>query len=235
MANVTGFVHSIESLGAVDGPGVRAVVFLQGCPYTCPYCHNPDTRPVSGGTPYEAEALARRVLRYRPYFGKTGGVTVSGGEPLLQSEFVAEFFRALKKEGVHTALDTAATAPSDKVKEVLSYTDLVLCDVKYTSEEGYRAHFGHSLKTVTDFLALCEEMKKEVTLRHVVVPGFTDDEDGIRTLSAIAHRFSVIKKVELLPFHKLCEEKYERLGLPFPLKDIPPCDGETIEKLIKIL
>ena len=235
MANVTGFVHSIESLGAVDGPGVRAVVFLQGCPYTCPYCHNPDTRPFSGGTPYEVEALVRRVLRYRPYFGRMGGVTVSGGEPLMQSEFVAAFFRALKKEGIHTALDTAAIAPSDKVKEVLSFTDLVLCDVKYTTEEGYRTHFRHSLKTVTEFLSLCEEMKKEVVVRHVVVPSFTDGEEGIKELSAIARRFSVVEKVELLPFHKLCEEKYERLGLPFPLKDTPPCDGETIKNLNKLL
>ena len=235
MSDIKGFVHSIESLGAVDGPGVRCVVFLQGCPYTCPYCHNPDTRPTSGGTPYTVEALVQRVLRYRPYFGKAGGVTVSGGEPLLQSEFVAAFFRALKKEGLHTALDTAAIAPSDKVKEVLSYTDLVLCDVKYTSEEGYRAHFGHSLKRVTDFLSLCEEMKKEVLLRHVVVPSFTDTEEGIRALSAIARRFSAVKRVELLPFHKMCEEKYERLHLPFPMKDTPPCDDATIERLKSFL
>ena len=230
-----GFIHSFESLGAVDGPGVRFVVFLQGCPYTCPYCHNPDTRPLTGGTPYTVEALVQRVLRYRPYFGKMGGVTVSGGEPLLQSEFVAAFFRVLKKEGIHTALDTAAVAPSAKVREVLTYTDLVLCDVKHTAEEGYRAHFGHSLKAVTDFLSLCEEMKKEVVLRHVVVPGFTDTEEGIGGLSAIANRFSAVKKVELLPFHKMCEEKYERLGLPFPMKDTPPCDDATIQRLRKLL
>ena len=233
--SVTGFVHSFESLGAVDGPGVRYVVFLQGCPYTCPYCHNPDTRPFTGGTPYTVEALVKRVLRYRPYFGKRGGVTVSGGEPLAQSEFVAAFFRALKAEGIHTALDTAAMAPSSKVREVLSYTDLVLCDVKYTNEEGYRAHFGHSLETVTDFLSLCEEMEKEVVLRHVVVPCLTDHEEGIRALSEIARRFSVVKKVELLPFHKMCEEKYEQMGLSFPLKDTPPCEDATIEKLRSLL
>ncbi|MBO5653260.1 MAG: pyruvate formate lyase-activating protein [Clostridia bacterium] len=233
--SVTGFVHSFESLGAVDGPGVRYVIFLQGCPYSCPYCHNPDTRPFTGGTPYTVEELVRRVLRYRPYFGKSGGVTVSGGEPLMQSEFVAALFRTLKAEGIHTALDTAAVTPSPQVRAALAYTDLVLCDVKYTTEEGYRAHFGHSLQTVTDFLSLCEEMKREVVLRHVVVPGLTDSEDGIRALSAIARRFSNVKKVELLPFHKMCEAKYEQMRLPFPLKDTPPCEETTIEKLRSFL
>ena len=235
MEKTIGFVHSFESLGAVDGPGVRYVIFLQGCPYTCPYCHNPDTRPTSGGTPYTARALTERVLRYRAYFGKNGGVTVSGGEPLLQSEFVAVFFRALHEKGIHTALDTAAVFPTEKVREALAHTDLVLCDVKYTDEAGYRAHFGHSLKTVTDFLALCEEMDKEVILRHVVVPGFTDSEEGIKALSAFAHRFSCVKKVELLPFHKMCETKYERLGIPFPLKDTPACDADTIKNLKMLL
>ena len=179
--------------------------------------------------------LTERVLRYRAYFGKNGGVTLSGGEPLMQSEFASALFAALKKEGIHTALDTAALPPSDKVKEVLTYTDLVLCDVKDTTEEGYRAHFGHSLQTVLDFLSLCEDMGKEVVLRHVVVPDFTDSEESIRSLSAIAKRFSCVKKTELLPFHKMCEEKYEKLGISFPLKDTPACSAKKIEDLNQLL
>lgn len=230
-----GYVHSFESLGAVDGPGVRYVIFLQGCPYSCPYCHNPDTRPRSGGTPYTVEELVSRVSRYRSYFGKTGGVTVSGGEPLLQARFVAALFKALRGEGIHTALDTAAISPTEAVRQVLDHTDLVLCDVKYTEEEGYRTHFGHSLRAVTDFLSLCEEMGKAVILRHVVVPRFTDSEEGIRSLSALAAGFSCVKKVELLPFHKMCVPKYEKMGIPFPLRDTPACDENTIEKLKKLL
>ena len=235
MKELQGFVHSFESLGAVDGPGVRYVIFMQGCPYTCPYCHNPDTRPMTGGTPYTVAQLVARVLRYRAYFGKSGGVTVSGGEPLLQSAFVAALFKALKSEGIHTALDTAAFAPTEAVREVLRYTDLVLCDVKYTDEEGYRAHFGHSLKTVSAFLALCEEMGKEVTVRHVVVPRFTDGEEQIRVLSALAHRYPCVKRIELLPFHKMCVEKYDKMGIPFPLRDTPACDGESLARLKKLL
>ena len=138
--SVKGRVHSFQSLGAVDGPGIRFVVFMQGCPYSCPYCHNPDTRPFSGGAEYSVEEIVAKALRYKTYFGEKGGVTVSGGEPLMQAEFVAELFEALHKKGITTALDTAGVRVTDAVMRVLESTDTVLCDIKFPSDEQYRKY-----------------------------------------------------------------------------------------------
>ena len=143
-----GRVSSVQSMGAVDGPGLRYVVFLQGCPLRCAYCHNPETWDLTGGTPYTAEDLCKTILRYRPYFGENGGVTVSGGEPLLQPEFVAELFRRLHEHNIHTALDTAGAGDLSRAKQVLKHTDLVLCDIKFPTEAQYKAHCGGSLQTL---------------------------------------------------------------------------------------
>ena len=141
-----GRVSSVQSMGAVDGPGLRYVVFLQGCPLRCAYCHNPETWDLTGGTPYTAEDLCKTILRYRPYFGENGGVTVSGGEPLLQPEFVAELFRRLHEHSIHTALDTAGAGDLSRAKQVLKHTNLVLCDIKFPTEAQYKAHCGGSLQ-----------------------------------------------------------------------------------------
>lgn len=226
-----GYVHSLQSMGAVDGPGLRYVVFLQGCPLRCMYCHNPDSWQPGVGTEYEVSELVTKILRYRPYFGSLGGVTVSGGEALLQAEFVTELFAELHKHGIHTCLDTSGIGGGSHVDALLEVTDLVMCDIKFSSEGTYRRHTGGSLDTVLHFLEATERHNTDLWVRHVVVPGHTDTPEEIDRMLALATRYSNLRKVELLPFHKLCVPKYEKLGIPFPCADIPPCDKATIEAL----
>ena len=231
MSDVKGRIHSFQSLGAVDGPGLRYVIFMQGCPYRCPYCHNPDTRPFSGGTEYSPEEIVGRVKRYTDYFGENGGVTVSGGEPLSQRKFLIRLFRLLKEEGIGTAIDTAGMRPDRDVEELLEYTDIVLCDIKFPSEEGYAEHIGGRLSDTLEFLSLCEKKGKRIYVRHVVVPGMTDSEESVREVVRLAKSVCTPEKTELLPFKKLCVEKYERLKIPFPLSSVPECTPEKIKQL----
>ena len=248
-----GRIHSLQSFGTVDGPGIRFVVFFQGCPMRCQYCHNPDTWNTQGGTEYTVEEVVSKVLRYRTYFGEDGGVTVSGGEALLQAPFVTALFRALKAKGIHTCLDTSgicrtgtahptaagATALSDSEKamlaDLLAVTDLVICDIKFTNEEDYRAHAHGSLASVLSFLSLTQANHVPLWVRHVVVPGVTDSEDEVSAMVALAKRFDNLQKIELLPFRKLCVAKYDSLGIPFPCADIPECDEATIARLLPLI
>ncbi len=229
-----GRINSFQSMGAVDGPGIRFVVFMQGCPLRCVYCHNPDTWSLSGDE-YGVDDVYQRILRCRPYFGEEGGVTVSGGEPLLQWELVSELFRKLKEEGIHTALDTSGALGIHGAAEVLQYTDLVLCDLKFSTHEDYRQYCNGSLDQVLAFLKLTEQMKVPLWIRHVVVPGLTDDIEGLCSIAKMAKQFSNFKKLELLPFKKLCASKYEALGIPFPLSDNEECPDEAIDKLMRQL
>ena len=229
--NIIGKIHSFQSLGAVDGPGVRYVVFMQGCPYGCPYCHNPDTRFFHGGQAYTADEIVTKVKRYKTYFSNGGGVTVSGGEPLCQSAFVAELFRKLHEAGINTALDTAGMKPSADVLEVLKHTDNVLCDIKFTTDELYEKHIGIKLSTVLEFLSACEKQGCDIIIRHVVVPSLTDTPEEILEVKRLATSVCSPKKIELLPFRKLCSEKYEKLGIPFPLASTPECSEEHIDEL----
>jgi len=233
--STVGKIHSFQSLGAVDGPGIRFVVFMQGCPYSCPYCHNPDTRPFSGGTEYTVEEIVEKAKRYKTYFGEKGGVTVSGGEPLMQAEFVAELFEELHKNGITTAVDTAGVRVTDAVRRVLRSTDTVLCDIKFPSDELYRKHIGTGIDTVLDFIEECNKTDADVVIRHVVVPDMTDSEDSIKQIAALAKSAKNLCKTELLPFRKLCEQKYKELGLDFPLADTPECDADTIKKLYSLI
>ena len=228
---VIGKVHSFQSLGAVDGPGLRFVVFMQGCPYTCPYCHNPDTKSYSGGEEYTVENVVKKALRFRPYFGEKGGVTLSGGEPLIQAEFAAQLFEALHKQGINTALDTAGAYPTQAVKAVLKHTDIVLCDIKFPTDEQYKKYIGTTLETTLAFIEACNQADTDIIIRHVVVPGLTDSVESVKAVAELARKAKKLKKIELLPFHKMCTEKYERLGLEFPLESTPECDTATIEKL----
>lgn len=231
---MTGRVHSFQTMGAVDGPGVRFVVFLQGCPLRCAYCHNPDTWDPQGGEPYTPQAVCEKILRYRPYL-RHGGVTVSGGEPLLQAPFVAALFRLLRAEGIHTALDTSGIGNLEQARAVLAETDLVLCDLKFADAEAYRAHCGASFDKVLQFLSLTEAMHVPLWVRHVVVPGLTDGPAQVREIARIAGRFDNLQKLELLPFRKLCAEKYERMGIPFPLADTPEMEEDGIRALYETL
>ena len=232
---MTGRIHSVQSLGTVDGPGVRCVVFMQGCPLRCICCHNPDTWDFSGGEEIDLNELCRRILRFRSYFGENGGVTVSGGEPLMQAEFVDGLFCKLKSHGIHTALDTSGCIMNDSVQRLLDVTDLVLLDHKYPTETEYFANSRAHLKDVEAFLFELNRRSIPTWLRRVIIPGKTDSDDSVRSLGETARNFQCVEKIELLPFRNLCKEKYDALGIPFSLDDVDSPKKETMEKLNSLL
>ena len=232
---MTGRIHSIQSLGTVDGPGVRFVAFLQGCPLRCGCCHNPDTWDVRGGTEVDASELVRRALRCRAYFGETGGVTVSGGEPLLQAEFCTEFFRLCHENGLHTCLDTSGCMMNDDIAALLDHTDRVLLDIKYMTDEMYRAHVGCGMQPVLDFLAELDARNIPVTLRQVIIPSLNDDADGAAALRKLAEQHACVDRIELLPFRKICQTKYDSMNLHFPFEHIPEPDPARMNALRQAL
>ncbi len=235
MGALTGRIHSIQSMGTLDGPGVRFVAFMQGCPLRCACCHNPDTWDISGGTPYTPEQLTRKAVRFREYFGKDGGVTLTGGEPLLQPAFAREFFRLCHEEGIHTCLDTSGCILTDEVKALLEETDRVLLDVKYTSDEKYRQFVGCGMETPLTFVKTLNDMRIPTTIRQVIIPTLTDDEENILALRDLVRAHSCVDKVELLPFKKLCQTKYDAMGIPFPLAHLHEPTKETIDALYALL
>jgi pyruvate formate lyase activating enzyme len=230
-----GRVHSVQSLGAVDGPGVRYVVFLQGCPLRCAYCHNPDTWDFAGGTEREAAELVKEICRFKPYFGTKGGVTVSGGEPLQQAPFVEELFRLLHEEGIHTALDTSGVGDLKAARRVLEHTDLVLGDLKFATAGEYRTYCKADMDKVLAFYRLVSEMKVPLWVRHVVVPGLNDTLEDMGKIKFLAESFPTLEKIEWLPFHNLCLEKYQQMGIPFPLEGTDNMDELRLEELVSQL
>ncbi len=232
---MTGRIHSFQSLGTVDGPGVRFVVFMQGCPLRCGCCHNPDTWDLSGGKEYDVSDVLARILRCKEYFGKDGGVTVSGGEPLLQAEFVRELFLLCRENGINTCLDTSGCLLNEEVLSLLDVTDRVLLDIKYTDEDSYRRYAGCSMEKPLAFLDELNRRQIPVWLRQVTIPGKSDDEANILRLREIARSRSCVDKAELLPFRKICQMKYDNMGIPFPFGDIPEPTRELMEKLNGIL
>lgn len=232
---MTGRIHSIQSLGTVDGPGVRFVVFLQGCNLRCKCCHNPDTWNLSGGSICTAQEIVCKAVRYKEYFGKEGGITLSGGEPLLQSEFAQSIFSLCKREGINTCLDTSGNILTPSVKELLAVTDRVLLDIKYTDEELYKANVGCSFNSVIEFLKTLNEMNIPTTLRQVVIPTINDDRDNILRLKKLAASYPCVDKIELLPFRKLCTTKYQSLEIPFPFEHIPEPTQDKMNTLNALL
>ncbi|MDO4748613.1 MAG: pyruvate formate-lyase-activating protein [Eubacteriales bacterium] len=228
-----GIVHSIQSLGTVDGPGVRFVVFFQGCNLRCKCCHNPDTWSLSGGTEYTASEIVEKAKRYKEYFGDNGGITLSGGEPLLQPDFAMEIFRLCKENGINTCLDTSGSVLSDKVKALLKFTDRVLLDVKYTDEELYVENVGCSYSKVLEFLQYLEKLKISTTLRQVIIPTKNDSVDNILDLKALADAHDCVDKIELLPFRKICQIKYDNMKIDFPFSSIPEPDFDLMNELKK--
>ncbi|MBQ4051243.1 MAG: pyruvate formate lyase-activating protein [Oscillospiraceae bacterium] len=226
-----GNIHSIQSLGTVDGPGIRAVVFMQGCPLRCGYCHNPDTWDRNGGEETTPEAVFQKIRRFRPYFKKDGGITVSGGEPLLQAEFVKELFALCKTDGIHTCLDTSGCVMNEKTDALLEVTDLVLLDIKMTNDRDYREHIGCPMEKPLAFLDELEKRDIPVWIRQVIVPGVNDTEENIGRLNSLLKGRKNIERVQLLPFKKICTTKYENMGIPFPFDIYPHCPPETIERL----
>ncbi|MBS4786406.1 MAG: pyruvate formate lyase-activating protein [Clostridiales bacterium] len=230
-----GRIHSVESFGSVDGPGIRYVVFLQGCPLRCGYCHNPDTWTFAGGTEMSAEELFQKIRRYRAYFGEEGGVTVSGGEALMQPEFVTELFRLCHADGINTCLDTSGCVWNDQVEALLEETDTVLLDIKMTSEEDYARYIGGSLKQTMKFLSELHRRGIPTWVRQVIVEGLNDTEENIQSLNELMAPYDNIVKVELLPFHKMCSTKYEKLGIPFRFDCYPETRQATADRLQQLV
>ena len=232
---MTGKIHSIQSMGTLDGPGVRFVIFVQGCPLRCKCCHNPDTWAIDGGKLHNADELVRRAINFKEYFGDVGGVTVSGGEPLLQAEFVTELFELCHREGINTCLDTSGCILDSRVKALLEHTDRVLLDLKYTTDSEYLEYVGCGIATPLEFLNYLNQKRTPTTLRQVIIPTVNDSEEQVRELGRIAKRHSNVDKVELLPFRKICQVKYDSMGIKFPFAHLPEPNREQMRRLERIL
>ena len=230
---IIGRVHSIESFGAVDGPGIRFVVFLQGCPLQCKYCHNPDSWDPAYGKKMSAGMLLDEILSYRNFI-KNGGVTISGGEPLLQHAFVKELLDGCREHGVHTAVDTAGSIPLTVCRGAADAADMLLLDIKDIDSADCRQLTGMGNERAFELLDYCEEAGKPVWIRHVVVPGLTLDWDKLGRLADRLSSYRCVEKAELLPFHKLGEYKWEALGRTYSLTDVQPPAREEMEKAREI-
>lgn len=229
MSEVLGNIHSIESCGTVDGPGIRFVVFTQGCPLRCQYCHNPDTWDLNGeSNKMSVDEVLAQYDGVKEFCG--GGITVTGGEPLLQTEFVTELFKKAQAKGVHTALDTSGllftSQTKDNIDELLKYTSLVLLDIKHIDDEEHKKLTKHSNKNILEFAKHLSEIKKPMWVRHVVVPGITFKEEYLARLGEFLAELHNIAALDVLPYHDMAIPKYENLGIDYPLKGIPPLTHE---------
>ena len=231
---MTGIVHSLETFGLVDGPGIRVVVFMQGCGLRCSFCHNPDSWDFCGGEEVDSDELMKKILRFRPYFERSGGgVTFSGGEPLLQSEFLLEMLKRCRQENIHTCIDTAGVGNGD-YEEILSHTDLVLYDVKAVDSESYKRLCGTDIEHTERFQQALNKNKVDTIIRQVVVPGVNDsDEYMLKLKEYINKNISVAVGVELLPYHSLGAYKYKKLGIPYSMENVPDMDKDTAHRLWK--
>ncbi len=237
ISSVKGKIHSIESFGLVDGPGVRFVVFFQGCKMRCKFCHNPDTWVCEGAdeVEYTASALMEKALRFRPYWKNNGGITVSGGEPLLQLDFLIEFFRLAKKEGIHTTIDTAGNPFTrdepffSKFNELMSYTDLILLDIKEIDNDKHKMITGFDNGNILDMARYLSDIGKPVWIRHVLTPGLSDFDEDIDDLSAFIDTLTNVERVEVLPYHTLGTFKWEKLGIDYSLKDTDPPSEDRVQ------
>ena len=234
MKNI-GKIHSIQPFGTVDGPGVRIVIFMQGCNLRCGYCHNPDSQCINSGQEFTVNEIFEKIKSFKSYFGKDGGVTVSGGEPLLQAEFVKSIFKLCKEHGINTCLDTSGTVFNENVVELLNYTDYVLLDIKFTNEFDYRKYTTGSYKKVIDFLEFLDNHDIKTRIRQVIVPGLNNNEENISRLKSLKSKFSCVDFIELLPFKKHCKEKYDSLGINFSFDIFVECSDEIINDLYDIM
>ncbi len=239
-SDIKGYVHSLETFGLVDGPGVRFVVFLQGCSLRCQFCHNPETWH-SGGEEWSVEKLWQKAFRYKQYWKSNGGVTVSGGEPLLQIDFLIEFFKLAKKAGVHTALDTAGQPFSndpewlEKFATLMKYTDLVLLDLKQMDEEGHKALTGKSNRNILEMAKWLSDNGTKMWIRHVLVPNLTDDEADLKKMYEFISTLKTVERVEVLPYHTLGLAKWVSMGIEYPLDGVKVPTEEQIKRAEEIL
>lgn len=236
-----GYVHSLESFGSVDGPGIRFVSFLQGCRMRCEYCHNPDTWNIGGGTEYTPQQLLNEALKYKNFWGDKGGITVSGGEPLLQIDFLIEYFKLAKEEGVHTCIDTCGMPFTtrepffSRFEELLKYTDLILFDIKHIDSKGHQRLTGMPNENILDMATYLSERDFPVWIRHVLVPERTDYDDYLYRLSDFVAALKNVRKFEILPYHKMGIYKYEAMGIRYRLEGIEPPTKERVENARRIL
>lgn len=232
---IKGKIHSIESMGLVDGPGIRVIVFMQGCALRCKYCHNPDTWAMDGGTEYSPEELVKKLTRFKTYFETSGGgVTFSGGDPLRQPEFLIETLKLCKEAGIHTCLDTSGVGLGE-YDEILKYTDLVLFDVKDITREGYKNVTLMEWDESLNFIDALNRNNTKVWIRHVVVPNLTDGEEHILELKEFIKKINNVEKIELLPYHLLGVNKYETMGIKYALEGTEQMDKEVMKKYEDLL
>lgn len=230
-----GHIHSTESFGAADGPGVRFIVFMQGCHMRCRYCHNPDTWKMDGGDEVTADEILKRALRFKPYWGKDGGITISGGEPLLQIDFVIELFKKAKELGINTCIDTAGNPFTkeepffSKFEELMKYTDLLLLDLKEINPARHKDLTGFDNSNIIEMAKYLSEINKPVWIRHVLVPEHSDFDEDLDALGDFIDTLSNVDRVEILPYHTLGKFKWENLGIPYTLESISPPSTERIE------
>ena len=236
-----GNIHSIETFGSADGPGVRYLIFLKGCNMRCKYCHNPDTWAKTEGEMKSAEEILQQALRYKRYWGKKGGITVSGGEALLQIDFVTELFTLAKEKGVNTCLDTAGNPFTrekpfySKFEKLMEVTDLVMLDIKEMDEEKHKKLTGRSNKNILAMADKMNEMGKEMWIRHVLVPGLTDGKEDLKALRKKLDEWTNVSRVEILPYHTLGLFKWENLGIPYSLEGVPVPTEEQVKEAEEIL
>lgn len=230
-----GHIHSTESFGAADGPGVRFIVFMQGCHMRCRYCHNPDTWKMDGGDEVTADEILKRALRFKPYWGKDGGITISGGEPLLQIDFVIELFKKAKELGINTCIDTAGNPFTkeepffSKFEELMKYTNLLLLDLKEINPARHKDLTGFDNSNIIEMAKYLSEINKPVWIRHVLVPEHSDFDEDLDALGDFIDTLSNVDRVEILPYHTLGKFKWENLGIPYTLESISPPSAERIE------
>lgn len=236
-----GYIHSTESFGSVDGPGVRFLIFVSGCTMRCQFCHNPDTWSMQTGTQMSADELLDKAWKYRSYWGKTGGITVSGGEPLLQIDFLLELFQKAKERGIHTTIDTSGAPFTreepffSKFVELMKYTDLLLLDIKHIDDEQHKILTGHTNKNILDLARYLSDINKPVWIRHVLVPERSDKDEYLKKLDEFIQTLSNVEKVEVLPYHTLGEYKWKELGMEYPLEGIEPPTDERIRNANELL
>ena len=230
-----GRLHSIETFGAVDGPGIRTVFFMQGCPARCLYCHNPDSWDEKGGRDIEIEEIVHWAERGRPYYGDKGGGTFSGGEPLLQGEFLIQAINALKETGIDSAIDASGTYVDEFTEDAVRASELVLLDIKHPIAERFEIITGRKQESLFKLIDIINRNGKHVWVRNVVVPDINDTEEDIEALNDFMKNIRYIDKVELLGYHTMAVNKYGKLGITYRLKGVPPMDGQRLNQLKKLV